>query len=136
MGGRPCIRGLRMTVAAVLRLVAAGHSTPEILDANIGFCGIDVREQGGQFQCHFAEYPDGTDGSTDDAGAIVDGGTLRRGRDGGCDAVQCLAAADSGRFLEASGDLVHTGPTGTNVGDLLIALGGDLPHSWQAPDWG
>lgn len=79
---------------------------------------------------------DGTDGSTDDAGAIVDGGTLRRGRDGGCDAVQCLAAADSGRFLEASGDLVHTGPTGTNVGDLLIALGGDLPHSWQAPDWG
>ncbi len=33
MGGRPCIRGMRMTVAAVLRLVAAGHSTPEILDA-------------------------------------------------------------------------------------------------------
>ena len=31
MGGRPCIRGIRITVAAVLRLLAAGHSTAEIL---------------------------------------------------------------------------------------------------------
>jgi len=72
---------------------------------------------------------DGSDGNTEDAGAIVDGGTLQRGRDGGRDPVSSLAAADSGRFLEASGDLVHTGPTGTNIGDLLIALRGDLPHS-------
>ena len=76
---------------------------------------------------------DGTDGNSEDAGAVVDGGTLQRGRDGGCDAAACLAAADSGRFLESSGDLVHTGPTGTNVGDLLIALTGDLPHSRPEP---
>lgn len=76
---------------------------------------------------------DGSDGNTEDAGAIVDGNTLQRGRDGGCDPVSCLAAADSGRFLEASGDLVHTGPTGTNVGDLLVALRGDLPHSLGVP---
>ncbi len=75
---------------------------------------------------------DGTDGNTDDAGAIVDGGTLRRGRDGGQEAERCLAAADSGRFLEASGDLVHSGPTGTNVGDLLIALRGELLQSLPA----
>lgn len=33
MSGRPCIRGMRVTVANVLRLLAAGHSTAEILDA-------------------------------------------------------------------------------------------------------
>jgi hypothetical protein len=34
----------------------------------------------------------------------------------------CLAQADSATALAASGDLVHTGPTGTNVGDLVIGL--------------
>ncbi len=46
------------------------------------------------------------------------------------DAAQCLAAADSGRFLEAAGDLVSTGPTGTNVMDVVIgvvARGADFP---------
>jgi hydroxypyruvate reductase len=71
---------------------------------------------------------DGSDGTTDDAGALVDGGTIERGRDAGLDADQCLAAADSARFLAASGDLVHTGPTGTNVGDLLLALRGEPVH--------
>ena len=64
---------------------------------------------------------DGTDGNSNDAGAIVDGGTLARGGDGGFNAADCLARADAGNFLEASGDLVYTGPTGTNVMDLVIA---------------
>jgi len=72
---------------------------------------------------------DGSDGNTADAGALVDGGTLRRGEDGGLDAARCLAAADSGRFLEASGDLVHTGATGTNVGDLILGLRCEPGHS-------
>ena len=67
---------------------------------------------------------DGIDGVTRDAGALVDGGTLERGTDAGLDASQCLARADSGRFLEASGDLLHTGPTYTNVGDLVLGLRG------------
>ena len=74
---------------------------------------------------------DGSDGNTDDTGAIVDGGTVERGRDAGLDPDVCLAGADSGRFLEASGDLVHTGPTGTNVGDLLLALRRDPGHGLQ-----
>ena len=76
---------------------------------------------------------DGTDGNTDDAGALVDGGTIERGRDAGLDAAACLERADSGRFLEASGDLVHTGHTGTNVGDLLLALRWEKGHSPRRP---
>lgn len=65
---------------------------------------------------------DGNDGGGDDAGALVDGGSLERGEAEGWDAVESLRRADSGSFLEASGDLLHTGPTGTNVMDLVLAL--------------
>ncbi len=64
---------------------------------------------------------DGTDGPGGDAGALVDGGTVARGEAAGVSLQAALAGFDAGRFLEASGDLVHTGPTGTNVMDLVIA---------------
>jgi len=69
---------------------------------------------------------DGSDGSTHDAGAIVDGGTLQRGLQcnsgEGWDAASCLMRADAGSFLAVSGDLITTGPTGTNVMDLMLGL--------------
>lgn len=65
---------------------------------------------------------DGTDGPTDDAGAIIDSGTIERAELGGCDVERAWREFDSAAALEAAGDLVHTGPTGTNVGDLLIGL--------------
>ena len=78
------------------------------------------RLAGSQDMLLLAGGSDGSDGVTDDAGALVDGGTLSRGEDGGYDAVDCLRRADAAAFLEASGDLIHTGPTGTNVMDLII----------------
>jgi glycerate 2-kinase len=68
---------------------------------------------------------DGTDGPGDAAGAMVDPETVSRGNAQGLNARHCLEAADAGRFLAASGDLLVTGPTGTNVTDLVIALKGD-----------
>lgn len=65
---------------------------------------------------------DGSDGPTDDAGGLVDGGTVKRGSSAGLDASDTLARADAGIFLEAAGDLVHTGPTGTNVMDLMLGV--------------
>ena len=65
---------------------------------------------------------DGSDGRSEDAGALVDGDTWQRARDAGLDPRLSLREADSGNLLEATGDLVHTGPTGTNVMDLLIGL--------------
>jgi glycerate 2-kinase len=65
---------------------------------------------------------DGTDGPTEDAGAIVDAGTIERAELAGVDVERAFREFDSGSALEASADLVHTGPTGTNVGDILIGL--------------
>ncbi|MGE0372091.1 MAG: glycerate kinase [Gammaproteobacteria bacterium] len=67
---------------------------------------------------------DGGDGPGLAAGALVDGGTVARGQARGLDPLDCLRRADAGAFLEASGDLIHTGASGTNVMDLLLAWNG------------
>jgi glycerate 2-kinase len=72
--------------------------------------------------CILAAGTDGTDGATTDAGAIIDADTVTRAEIGGCDVERAWREYDSGVALEAAGDLVHTGPTGTNVGDVLIGL--------------
>jgi len=63
---------------------------------------------------------DGIDGPTDAAGGIVDGGTIDRGRSAGIDALTALQNNDANTYLDATGDLVVTGPTGTNVADLWL----------------
>ncbi len=69
---------------------------------------------------------DGTDGPTDAAGAIADGGTVARANDKGLSAADSLARNDSYHFFEPLGDLIRTGPTGTNVMDVhLIMVGRD-----------
>ena len=73
---------------------------------------------------------DGTDGPGEEAGALVDGATLMRARRHGFDADHTLALADSGSLLAASGDLICTGPTGTNVMDLMIGLRIEQKHGY------
>ena len=66
---------------------------------------------------------DGTGGMNGEvAGAIVDGATLERGLALGLDASAELAAANAGYYLAECGDLLDTGPTGTNVMDLILLL--------------
>jgi len=65
---------------------------------------------------------DGTDGTTAAAGAIVDGGTLTRAAARHLDARDALDANDSHPLLRATGDLLVTGPTGTNVCDVVLVL--------------
>lgn len=65
---------------------------------------------------------DGTDGPTDAAGAFADGRTVARGRELGLQAERYLEANDSYTFFDALGDLVRTGPTGTNVNDVVVVL--------------
>jgi len=63
---------------------------------------------------------DGTDGPTDAAGAFADGGSVARARARGVDALAALAENDSHGFFEAEGGLLVTGPTRTNVMDLVL----------------
>jgi glycerate 2-kinase len=65
---------------------------------------------------------DGTDGPTDAAGAIVDGSTIARARALGLDPSDFLRRHDTYTLLQALGDLHRTGPTGTNVMDLVIGV--------------
>jgi hydroxypyruvate reductase len=65
---------------------------------------------------------DGADGPTDAAGAIADGSTVARAETQGLNAAAFLANNDSYRFFDALGDLIKTGPTGTNVADLQVIL--------------
>ena len=66
---------------------------------------------------------DGEDGPTDAAGAIVSGETWRRAKDIGLEPDTYLRRNDSYTFFAALDDLVKTGPTGTNVNDLVLLFG-------------
>jgi hydroxypyruvate reductase len=63
---------------------------------------------------------DGTDGPTDAAGAVATGDTAARARAAGLDLATHLATNDAYPFFDALDDLLRTGPTGTNVNDLLF----------------
>lgn len=70
---------------------------------------------------------DGTDGPTDAAGAVADGTTAARARGLGLDPARHLAGHDAYPLLDAVGDLIRTGPTHTNVMDLVLVLCGPAP---------
>ena len=76
---------------------------------------------------------DGVDGPTDAAGAMADESTFRRSEEAGIGAVDAyLRNNDAYTYFQALGDLVITGPTDTNVGDiqvLLLAPGGSRGRS-------
>ena len=65
---------------------------------------------------------DGTDGPTALAGALTDGSTLKRAAGKGHDLYQALMEHDIAAVLKATEDVVITGPTGTNVNDLVICV--------------
>ena len=107
-----------------------GGETSLILPANPGrggrnqhLAGVAAREIAGNDRLVFlAAGTDGTDGPTPDAGGLVDGQTLARGKQQDLNIDDYLAAADIGNYLIKTGDLVTTGPTGTNVMDLVVVL--------------
>ena len=72
--------------------------------------------------CVFSVGSDGTDGPTDAAGGYVDGETMERLREKGLDVFSVLRNNDAYTALEAAGGLIVTGPTGTNVNDVTVAL--------------
>lgn len=72
--------------------------------------------------CVFSVGSDGTDGPTDAAGGYVDGDTLDRLKEKNLDVFTVLSNNDAYTALGAAGGLIITGPTGTNVNDVAVAL--------------
>lgn len=68
---------------------------------------------------------DGTDGPTDAAGGYADGGTQAALAAAGWNIADALRQNDAYHALQSVNGLVHTGPTGTNVNDVAIALVGE-----------
>lgn len=107
--------------------VAYGETTVEVTGGGRGGRNTEAAlaaalEIDGRDGIAFAAFAtDGVDGSSGAAGAIVDGGSAERIRRSGVDPERALADNDSATALEASGDLVLTGPTGTNVADLWVS---------------
>ncbi len=70
----------------------------------------------------FSVGSDGTDGPTDAAGGYADGGTAAALREQGIQLDHVLRSNDAYHALEKTGGLIITGPTGTNVNDVAVAL--------------
>ncbi|MDD4310931.1 MAG: glycerate kinase [Eubacteriales bacterium] len=70
----------------------------------------------------FSIGSDGTDGPTDAAGGFADGDTLTRLRSAGLTLSDVLADNDAYHALKKTDGLIMTGPTGTNVNDVAVAL--------------
>ncbi len=84
---------------------------------------------------------DGNDGPTDAAGAFANGRTVRRGAERGVSAHSALERNDAYGFFDVEGGLLRTGPTGTNVMDLVLLhvspssrRGRDPSRDTRAPD--
>ena len=93
-----------------------GRNQELALAAAPGIAGLDA--------CVFSVGSDGTHGPTDAAGGYVDGGTLDAFGKLGIDVDAVLADNDAYHALNAVEGLIVTGPTGTNVNDVAVALVG------------
>jgi len=103
------------TVVKVTGSGLGGRNQEIALSAAMGIAGLENT-------LIFAIGSDGTDGPTDAAGGIVDGGTLAKLAAQGLSIDSVLANNDSYHGLRAANGLIITGPTGTNVNDVAVIL--------------
>ena len=127
-------------------VVSSGETTVTVCGAGRGGRNQElalaaVEQMGGLGTAALASVgTDGVDGPTDAAGAVVDPETPLRARALGLDPPAAyLAENDAYAYFDRLGDLVRTGPTGTNVGDIQVVLvrprdvtaGLDVPSAWR-----
>jgi glycerate 2-kinase len=135
-------RGIASVYAAVIRevlesgnplpppcaVVSGGEATVPVRGSGMGgpnqefALALAVELDGVEGWAALAADTDGHDGPTDAAGGLVDGAAAKGIRNHGIDPEAALANNDAYAALEAGGALLVTGPTGTNVNDLRVAL--------------
>jgi len=112
-------------------LIAGGETTCTLK----GICGTGGRSQelalaaakelsGTDLAVLLSAGTDGTDGPTDAAGGIVDGMTAGAGLEAGLVLEEYLEGHDAYPYLQSTGCLIRTGPTMTNVMDIVLLLAG------------
>ncbi|GIW73436.1 MAG: hydroxypyruvate reductase [Planctomycetota bacterium] len=122
------LRELARAGRGPLALVLGGETTVRVRGAGRGGRNQELATaaalalEGVRGVVLLAAGTDGEDGPTDAAGALVDGTTAARARAAGIDLEAALRANDTYPALDQLGALVRTGPTGTNVMDVAIAL--------------
>jgi glycerate-2-kinase len=154
----PCLRGEAREVGRALgaaiataapgtALLAAGETTVTVKGKGQGGRNLELalaaacELAGLSHRCLLAAATDGVDGSSPAAGAVVDGQTLGRAQKAGKDPGRALRDNNSWDFFAPLPEAILTGPTGTNVADLVIALSAPvrkptkkLPKAlWQQP---
>jgi glycerate 2-kinase len=109
-------------------MVAGGETTVTVTGKGVGgrnqelvlAAASKLRESDGIVLASLST--DGVDGPTDAAGAVVDGKTVMRALKMGLNPEKFLVENNSYRFFSRLGDLVFTGPTGTNVNDVSVIV--------------
>jgi hydroxypyruvate reductase len=117
--GPHCLIASGETTVAVKGRGRGGRNQEIVLSAIRALADVD------RYIAMASAGTDGVDGPTDAAGAVADAATLERSQLRGLGAPEwALDENDSYAFFEALGDLIRTGPTGTNVGDLQVIVVG------------
>jgi glycerate 2-kinase len=139
-------RGIASVYAAVVRevlesgspvsppcaIVSGGEATVTVRGSGTGgpnqefALSLALELEGVEGWAAFAADTDGNDGPTDAAGGIVTGATARAIREAGVDPEEALEENDAHGALAAGEALLVTGPTGTNINDLRVALVGEI----------
>jgi len=108
--------------------LAGGETTVQVRGSGVGGRNLELALAaslplaGHEHRCLLAAATDGKDGTSPAAGAVVDGQTLQRALKAGRDPLVALEKNDAWGFFVGQPEAIVTGPTGTNVADLVIAL--------------
>jgi glycerate 2-kinase len=122
------VSGSDFSLPRPIGVVAGGETTVEVVGLGLGGRNQELALAaalylGGAETCVIASIStDGVDGPTKAAGALVDAYSLKRASRLGLDAEKALAENDSYSFFAKLGDLIITGPTGTNVNDISVIV--------------
>jgi glycerate 2-kinase len=111
-------------------LIYGGETTVEVKGSGVGgrnqqlcLSALSALEQNDRIVLLCAGT-DGLDGNSDAAGAVVDAATAEKAENAGLDLQRHLDNNDAYHFFKPTGDLLTTGPTGTNVMDIAIVIKG------------
>lgn len=116
-GGEPVVQLADVDIRGL-----GGRNQQLVLAAYIELEKYDLSEQQWSRLALLSGGTDGEDGPTDAAGAIIDAEVHRRVLQLGLDPAEFLGRNDAYHFFERCGGLIKTGPTGTNVCDIRVAI--------------